>query len=93
MAEARRSTNPGTVRLVLPVAGKPRPAGEVDAGQLDIPNVWRATSQFFCLLKGELHARMMCGCSEPFCDQAVDDHINATVDMFLRAYAPSRGCG
>lgn len=66
---------------------------EVDAGQLDIPNVWRATSQFFCLLKGELHARMMCGCSEPFCDQAVDDHINATVDMFLRAYAPSRGCG
>lgn len=61
---------------------------EVDAGQLEIPQVWRATSQFFCLLKGELHARMMCGCSEPVCETAVEDHINATVDMFLRAYEP-----
>jgi FAD/FMN-containing dehydrogenase/Fe-S oxidoreductase len=34
MAAARRSTHPGTVRLVLPVAGKPRAAGEVDAGHL-----------------------------------------------------------
>lgn len=65
---------------------------EVDGGQLEIPEVWRATSQFFCLLKGELHARMMCGCSEPFCAQAVEEHIAATVDMFLRAYSPCRGC-
>ena len=64
---------------------------EVDGGQLEIPEVWRATSQFFCLLKGELHARMMCGCSEPFCAQAVEEHIAATVDMFLRAYSPCRG--
>ncbi len=64
---------------------------EVDGGQLEIPEVWRATSQFFCLLKGELHARMMCGCSEPFCETAIEDHINATVDMFLRAYSPCRG--
>lgn len=64
---------------------------EVDGGQLEIPEVCRATSQFFCLLKGELHARMMCGCSEPLCAQAVEDHIAATVDMFLRAYSPCRG--
>ena len=35
--------------------------------------------------------RMMCGCSEPFCAQAVEEHIAATVDMFLRAYSPCRG--
>ena len=64
---------------------------EVDGSQLEIPEVCRATSQFFCLLKGELHARMMCGCSEPLCAQAVEDHIAATVDMFLRAYSPCRG--
>ncbi|MEO8672948.1 MAG: TetR/AcrR family transcriptional regulator [Tahibacter sp.] len=61
---------------------------EVEAGQLQVAEPWRATSQFFCLLKGELHARMMCGCSEPYCDTAVSDHLNATVDLFLRAYAP-----
>jgi hypothetical protein len=34
MAEARPSATPGSVRLVLPVAGKPRPAGEVDADRM-----------------------------------------------------------
>jgi len=31
---------------------------EVDAGKLQIPDLHRAASQFFCLLKGELHARL-----------------------------------
>ena len=62
----------------------------IDRGDLDIPPaaLSRASSQLFSLLKGELHARMTCGVALP-CDQAeVDAHIVATVDFFLRAYAP-----
>ena len=61
---------------------------EVAAGKLDIPDVARAAMQFFCLLKGECHARMEFGCGEPFTSREVDEHLNATVDLFLRAYAP-----
>ena len=59
----------------------------VDAGELEIPDVARATEQFFTLLKGELHTRMLCGlCARP---QRVDvaAHLDACVDLFLRAYA------
>ena len=61
---------------------------EVKAGKLDIPDLHRAATQFFCLLKGECHARMEFGCGEALSQREIDDHINATVDMFLRAYAP-----
>jgi len=61
----------------------------IAAGQLDIPDVDRASSQFFCLLKGELHARLVCGCPGDFGERDVDAHIKATVDLFLRAYAPA----
>lgn len=61
---------------------------EIDGGQLDIPDPRRATGQFFCLLKGELHARMSFGCCEPYTETDVDEHIEATVELFLRAYAP-----
>ena len=61
---------------------------EIAGGQLDIPDPRRATGQFFCLLKGELHARLLCGCCEPFTDADVTEHLEATVDMFLRAYTP-----
>jgi TetR/AcrR family transcriptional regulator, mexJK operon transcriptional repressor len=64
---------------------------EVDAGQLHIADIKRASSQFFCLLKGEVHARQLCGCSEMKFSQAdIDQHLEATVDMFMRAYAPGR---
>lgn len=61
---------------------------EVAAGKLDIPDIHRAASQFFCLLKGECHARMEYGCGEPPTPREIDEHLEATVDMFLRAYAP-----
>lgn len=62
---------------------------EVDARQLEIADIPRASAQFFCLLKGELHARQLCGCAgDPFEQAEIDQHIAATVDMFLRAYAP-----
>lgn len=60
----------------------------VERGQLQVPDVHRAATQFFALLKGEMHMKMMCGlCPAPEPD-AVDAHIHATVDLFLRAHAP-----
>ena len=59
----------------------------VARGELEIDDVPRAAAQFFTLLKGEPHARMIYGC----CDlrrRDTDRHIEAAVDLFLRAYAP-----
>ena len=61
---------------------------EVSGGQLAIADVHTAASQFFCLLKGELHARLMCGCCQPYSQGDVDEHLDATVDFFLGAYLP-----
>jgi TetR/AcrR family transcriptional repressor of mexJK operon len=60
---------------------------EVAASQLQITDTRRAASQFFALLKGEQHARMLFGCGQPSPEEA-EAHLQATVDMFLRAYAP-----
>lgn len=58
------------------------------AGELEIDDVPRAASQFFTLLKGEPHAKMLFGCCGPDRhEQDVERHLAATVDMFLRAYA------
>jgi TetR/AcrR family transcriptional regulator, mexJK operon transcriptional repressor len=61
---------------------------EVKGGKLDVPDLHRASTQFFCLLKGECHARMEFGCGEPPTAREIDEHLDATVDMFLRAYSP-----
>ncbi|HEX5487793.1 MAG TPA: TetR/AcrR family transcriptional regulator [Rhodanobacteraceae bacterium] len=58
---------------------------EVAAGQLDIVDARRAATQFFALLKGEHHARMLFGCGRPSPEEA-EAHLEATVDVFLRAY-------
>ncbi|HET6396228.1 MAG TPA: TetR/AcrR family transcriptional regulator [Pseudoxanthomonas sp.] len=59
----------------------------VDEGQLRIEDVPLAASQFFCLLKGELHSMLTCGLREAPGPAEVARHIDATVDFFLRAYA------
>lgn len=59
----------------------------VAEGQLRIEDVPLAASQFFCLLKGELHPLMACGLREAPAPDEVARHIDATVDFFLRAYA------
>jgi len=64
---------------------------EVEAGQLEIVDVPRAAAQFFALLKGEFHARQLYGCGQPFNGEDVDAHVRATVEVFLRAYAPCPG--
>ncbi|MCF7223257.1 TetR/AcrR family transcriptional regulator [Marilutibacter chinensis] len=59
----------------------------IAAGELEISDVERAASQFFTLLKGEHHARLVFGCAGPPLG-TVEEHLDASVDMFLAAYAP-----
>jgi TetR/AcrR family transcriptional repressor of mexJK operon len=65
---------------------------EIAAGALDIPEVHRAASQFLCMLKGEAHMLLLCGCIDCIDEAEAEAHVQATVDMFLRAYqtAPAR---
>lgn len=58
-----------------------------DAGELSIDDVGRASEQFFALLKGKLHERAMCGVGPQPSETEMLAHIDATVAMFLRAYA------
>ncbi|WP_374012318.1 TetR/AcrR family transcriptional regulator [Pseudoxanthomonas koreensis] len=59
----------------------------VDAGQLRIDDVPLAASQFFSLLKGELHPMLICGLCPGHSTAEVSRHIDATTEFFLRAYA------
>ena len=61
----------------------------VAAGELAIDDVDRAASQFFTLLKGEPHAQLVFGCG---CEGSGDlqAHLDASVDLFLRAYGAPR---
>jgi len=59
----------------------------IDAGELEIDDAARAASQFFTLLKGDQHARLVMGCGEASCREEAREHVAASVDMFLRAYA------
>lgn len=63
-----------------------------ERGELDIPDCALAGEQFLTLVKGEVHMHMMCGMplSPVECDPLA--HVTASIDFFLRAYAP-RGAG
>jgi len=58
----------------------------IRAGRLEIADAARAAQQFLSLIKGELHARMLCGSCRPVLQEEIDAHVRATVDFFLRAY-------
>jgi TetR/AcrR family transcriptional repressor of mexJK operon len=60
---------------------------QVAQGHLEIEDIDVAAGQFFTLLKGELYGRMMCGLLGRLEAGEIDRHLDATVDMFLRAYA------
>jgi TetR/AcrR family transcriptional repressor of mexJK operon len=62
----------------------------VARGELQMTDTARAASQFFCLIKGEMHMQMLCGmcCGTQASD--VERHIEATVSLFLRAYGRDR---
>ena len=58
----------------------------MSVGELQIDDIPRAAAQFFALLKGEPHAQLVFGCcAVPAA--AIEPHLAASVDMFLRAYA------
>lgn len=60
----------------------------IKAGELQIDDVPRAAAQFFALLKGEPHAQLVFGCCERTLDaRAIETHLAASVDLFLKAYA------
>ena len=56
------------------------------AGELVVEDTARAASQFFALLRGDLHPRLLIGC-DALSGFDVDAHVEATVDLFLRAHA------
>jgi TetR/AcrR family transcriptional repressor of mexJK operon len=62
----------------------------VEAGELEVEDIPRASSQFFTLLKGEPHAQMVFGCGRNGAGIDTEAHLVASVDLFLRAYAPRR---
>ena len=57
----------------------------VATGELDIDDIRVAAAQFFTLLKGEPYNQLVFGCCTANLD--VEAHLQASVDMFLRAYA------
>jgi Transcriptional regulator len=100
MATHRMMLDPGTgdayVREMFWNAGPKRTQEDlaqllqahVTAGELDIPDLILAASQFFCLVKGELYSLMMCGLCSDAGPGRIQAHVEASVDFFLRAYAP-----
>lgn len=59
----------------------------IAAGELAIDDVPRAAAQFFTLLKGEPHAQLVFGCCDMPDAEAIEAHLAASVDLFLRGYA------
>lgn len=61
----------------------------IEAGDLEIDDVDRAAGQFFALVKGDLHSRLVFDCDDAGqagCREQSDAHLQAAVAMFLRAY-------
>lgn len=65
----------------------------IETGDLEIAEagVVTAAGQFFVLLKGDLHQRMVLDCDQGgICARQRRAHLEASVDMFLRAYGRGR---
>ena len=56
-------------------------------GELDIDDIERAAAQFFTLLKGEEHAKAVFGYCCGRRQDTPEEHVDAVVELFLRAYA------
>jgi len=60
----------------------------VDRRLLKIPNIAKATDQFFSLLKGEMLMKMMLLRMPTPSEAELKSHVRATVQFFLAAYGP-----
>ena len=58
-----------------------------EAGELHIEQPVEAARQFFTLLKGDHHFRLLIGCGEPMTEQEREQHVKGIVATFLRLYA------
>jgi TetR/AcrR family transcriptional repressor of mexJK operon len=56
------------------------------SGELRIEDPHLAAEQFFSLLKGAPHFRLLLGYGEPLDTQAIERHVTAVVEFFVRAY-------
>ncbi|MDE1166014.1 MAG: TetR/AcrR family transcriptional regulator [Pseudomonas sp.] len=59
-------------------------------GGLAIQDPHLAAEHFFSLLKGAPHFRLLLGCSEPLDEVAIERHVGAVVELFVRAYRPDQ---
>jgi len=60
------------------------------AGELDLPDPATAAAQFFALIRGMPYEQLVFNCCDPDAPPDISAHIEAGVDMFLRAYARPR---
>ncbi|MCJ8170036.1 TetR/AcrR family transcriptional regulator [Atopomonas sediminilitoris] len=75
-------------------AGPKRMLGELnsllraacDAGYLVIPDTEQAADEFFCLVKGLRHMRILTGCSEVPASLHELTHLESALALFLKAY-------
>lgn len=55
-------------------------------GELSIPNPEEAARQFFTLLKGDNHFKLLIGCGEPLTPVQRQQHVSNVVQLFLRLW-------
>jgi TetR/AcrR family transcriptional repressor of mexJK operon len=60
------------------------------AGKLRIEQPLNAAEHFFCLIKGGHNFRLLIGCSAPLEGKEAEQHVQEVVELFIRAYTPSR---
>jgi len=60
------------------------------AGELDLPDPATAAAQFFALIRGMPYEQLVFNCCDPDSPPDISAHVEASVSMFLRAYALPR---
>jgi len=60
------------------------------AGELDLPDPATAAAQFFALIRGMPYEQLVFNCCAADAPPDISAHIEASVNMFLRAYARPR---
>lgn len=59
-----------------------------EAGRLRFGDAQRAANQFFELIKGQPHSRILLGLTPFAAGSRLDQHVDSAVDLFLHGYAP-----